>query len=302
MRDIDALRFVWREKPEDELLDYAMLVHLFGKVDSPCISNWSIKKAADNVSLDAKFAINSNFYMDDFLKSMSNENDLVKLVREVISVLNSCGFRLNKFISNSTFVLESLPKTKTSSKYVNLDLNSLISERTSGLIWNIENDTFTFKPVIKDLPNTKRGILSIVSSVFDPLGILNPSLIEAKYIIQQLWREKIDWNKPTPTYLNKRWNLSKHEMNSISTISVPRWFGFHSSLTNEIELHIYCDASQIAYGAVAYLRCLEENANQYSVRFVLSKSRLTPMKDRTLTIPKLESQAAMLATRLKVSV
>ena len=91
-------------------------------------------------------------------------------------------------------------------------------------------------------------------------------------------------------------------MNSISTISVPRWFGFHSSLTNEIELHIYCDTSQIAYGAVACLRCLEENANQYSVSFVLSKSRLTPMKGRTLTIPRLELQAAVLATRLKVSV
>ena len=91
-------------------------------------------------------------------------------------------------------------------------------------------------------------------------------------------------------------------MNSISIISVPRWFGFHPSLTNKIELHIYCDASEIAYGAVAYLRCLEENANQYSVSFVLSKSRLTPMKDRTLTILKLELQAAVLATRLEVSV
>ena len=86
--DIDVLRFAWREKPEDELLDYAMLVHLFRKVDSPCIANWSIRKAADNASPDAKFAINSNFYTDDFLKSMSNENELVKLVREVISVLN----------------------------------------------------------------------------------------------------------------------------------------------------------------------------------------------------------------------
>ena len=93
-------------------------------------------------------------------------------MRAAISVLNSCGFRLNKFISNSAFVLESLPKTEISSKYVNLDLNSLISERTLGLIWNIGNDTFTFKPVIKHLADTKRGILSNVSSVFDPLGIL----------------------------------------------------------------------------------------------------------------------------------
>ena len=136
--------------------------------------------------------------------SMSNENDLVKLVHEVVSVLNSCGFRLNKFISNSTFVLESLPKTEISSRYVNLDLNSLISERTLGLNWNIENNTFTFKTVIKGLPNTKRGISSIASSVFDPLGILTPGLIKAEYIIQQLWRERVDWDKPIRTYLNKR--------------------------------------------------------------------------------------------------
>ena len=98
-----------------------------------------------------------------------------------------------------TFVLEGLPTTEISSKHVNLDLNSLISERTLGLIWNIENDTFTFKPVIKDLKDTKRGILSIFFSVFDPLGILTPSLIEGKYIIQQLRRGKVDWDKPIPT-------------------------------------------------------------------------------------------------------
>ena len=126
-------------------------------------------------------------------------------MREVISVLNSCGFGLNKFISNSTFVLESLLKTEISSKYVNnLDLNSLISERTLGLIRNIENDTFTSKPVINDLTDTKRGIVSVLSSVFDPLGILTPSLIEAKHIIQELWRGKEDWDKPIPTYLNRR--------------------------------------------------------------------------------------------------
>ena len=187
--DIDALHFVWREKPEDQLLDYAMLVHLFGKVDSTWLANWSIKKAADNASPDANFAINSNFYMGDFLKTMSNENELVKLVREVVSVLNSCGFRLNKFISSSAFVLESSPKTEISSKYVNLDLNSLISERRLGLIWNIENDTFTFKPATEDLPDTKRGILSIVSSVFEPLDIDPKDAFTGNYLSAQKTRK-----------------------------------------------------------------------------------------------------------------
>ena len=64
--DIDALRFVWREKPEDELLDYAILAHLLVKVDPPFIANWSIKKAADNASPDAKLAINNNFLYGRF--------------------------------------------------------------------------------------------------------------------------------------------------------------------------------------------------------------------------------------------
>ena len=37
--DRDALSFVWREKPADELLDYAILVHLFGKDGSTCIAS-----------------------------------------------------------------------------------------------------------------------------------------------------------------------------------------------------------------------------------------------------------------------
>ena len=298
-KDIDALRFVWRNNPEEEISDHAMLRHIMGKVDSVCIANWCVKKSAEKSPPKIKSTVNKNFYMDDFLKSLSNENDLIKLVSGVIATLKSCSFRLTKFVSNSVKVLEHLPVTEISPKYVKLDLNSLTSDRALGLIWSIENDTFTFKPVSKVLPNTKRGILSIVSSTFDPLGILTPSLIEAKYIIQQLWKEKIDWDENIPQNLEQRWELWKQEMNNISTISIPRWFGFDKTNSNTIELNVFSDASKIAYGAVAYLKCIEQNQDQNRICFLLSKSRLAPIKDKHLTIPKLELQAAVLATRLK---
>ena len=47
-------------------------------------------------------------------------------------------------------------------------------------------DTFIFKPIKKDIPVTKRGILSLFPSIFDPLGILAPSVLETKLIIQDL--------------------------------------------------------------------------------------------------------------------
>ena len=59
------------------------------------------------------------------------------------------------------------------------------------MIWNINQDKITFKPIMKDYPNIKRGNLSFVSSVFDPLGVLMPSLLERKLIIQELWKLKI---------------------------------------------------------------------------------------------------------------
>ena len=64
---------------------------------------------------------------------------------------------------------------------------------------------------------------------------------------------------------------------------------------NESYLNSICE-----YRAVVYLRCLKNT--QINILFTLSRSRLTTIKGKTLTIPKLELHATTLATRLKVSV
>ena len=72
------------------------------------------------------------------------------------------------------------------------------------MIWNINQDTLTFEPVTREYPNTKRGILSLISLVFDPLGILTPSLLEPKLIIQELQKLKIDWDSKIPFEIETR--------------------------------------------------------------------------------------------------
>ena len=42
--------------------------------------------------------------------------------------------------------------------------------------------------------NSKRGILSFTTSIFDPLGILTPFTLEPKLLIEELWSRKIDWD------------------------------------------------------------------------------------------------------------
>ena len=56
-----------------------------------------------------------------------------------------------------------------------------------GIMWNYKKDTLNVKHIDKLYPNTKRVILSHISFIFDPLGLLVPFLLERKLIIQQLW-------------------------------------------------------------------------------------------------------------------
>ena len=110
-KDVDSLRFLWRGNPENLLLDCQMKRHLFGKVDSPYSENWVLRKSGEDSTEDMKFVLNNNFYMDDYLKSMSNEKDLISLTCKIVPVLKCHCFNLKKFISNSETVLQSLPQS-----------------------------------------------------------------------------------------------------------------------------------------------------------------------------------------------
>ena len=78
------------------------------------------------------------------------------------------------------------------------------------------------------------------------------------------------------------------------------WYGFHDNNTNVIELHVFADASSVAYGATAYFRSVSNN--NAATMFILAKSRLVPLKERFLAKPKLELQAAVIAARIKETV
>ena len=95
-KDVDSLRSLWRNNPENPLLDSQMDVHLFGKVHCPCIANWALRKSGEDATKDLKFVLNNNFYMDDYLKSMLNEKELISLTCKVVSVLKFHGFNLKK--------------------------------------------------------------------------------------------------------------------------------------------------------------------------------------------------------------
>ena len=190
-KDRDALRFLWRENSNEVVSDYKMNVHLFGKNDSPCVANFALKKAGadkkDIINPSVVTSIDQDFYMDDFLKSDNSEEHLTRITKTIISVLKESGFRLTKFVSNNQDILNQLPETEILNKKAIAEQSDQEStHKALGILWNVKTDELRIKFSDKTFLNTKHGLLSLLCSIFDPLGIVSPCLIEPRLIIQEL--------------------------------------------------------------------------------------------------------------------
>ena len=193
-RDTDSLRFLWWPGSIDDLPeDYKMLVHIFGAKSSPCCANKALNRTAqDNKETypsEVVKTVHRNFYIDDVLKSVPSTEQAIRLTSGLTELLKEGGFRLTKFASNSREVLQSIPPELRAKSTLDLDLDRLPLERALGVYWDAQSDTFKFKAVQAGKPPTKRGVLSVVSSLFDPLGFLSPFVFSAKILLQELWRD-----------------------------------------------------------------------------------------------------------------
>ena len=186
--DVDALRFLWY--PDSDLSrdpeEFHMSVHLFGGGWTAGCANFGLlRMARDNGSefhTSVSSTVTKNFYVDDCLKSVKSQDEAIDLVNELQRLLRRGGFNLTKWIYNSRAVLENTPQSDRAKEVKDLDLSHdvLPVERALGVHWNVERDEFVFKIQVKDKPLTRRGLLSIVSSIYDPLGFTAPFVLSAK--------------------------------------------------------------------------------------------------------------------------
>ena len=301
--DRDALRFLWwrDNNPTKDILTYRMTTHLFGGVWSPSCANFALKRCAadntDSYSCETISTVGKNFYVDDCLKSTESEQHAVQLAADLSRLLNEGGFHLTKWISNSREVLKTIPEKEHAKGVPSLDLDrNLPVERALGSVWDVETDCFGFDVTLRDKPNTKRGMLSLISSVYDPLGLVGPFVIRGKILFQMLCRRKVGWDEEIPDDVGDQWGRWVADLPSIGNLRVPRCLkpGFLEPPVT-IQLHHFSDASELGFGAMSYLRVVD-NANRIHCSLVMAKSRLAPIKP--VTIPRLELTAAVVSVDL----
>ena len=135
---------------------------------------------------------------------------------------------------------------------------------------------------------TKRDALQTSSLIYDPLGWATPVTIKAKILLQHIWQSKLSWDEPLPKDVGDTWTSILADLNELPKLTVPR--PYFKQRPDACNMFVFSDASTKAYGAVVYL------SYQDQVTLVMSKSRVAPTK--SITLPKLELMAAVMATRL----
>jgi len=178
-----------------------MTVHLFGGGSSPGCSNFSLTCTAEDdeneFGVKAAEMVKKNFYVDDLLKSLPTEEHAIQVIHDVKNMCAKGGFKLTKFVSNSRRVIMSVLPEDRAKEIKGLDLGQgkLPIERTLGVHWCVESDTFKFWIEMRDQPCTRGGMLSTISSVYDPLGFIAPVILVGKQILQEICHGR-SWDEP----------------------------------------------------------------------------------------------------------
>ncbi|XP_035232507.1 uncharacterized protein LOC118204282 [Stegodyphus dumicola] len=234
-------------------------------------------------------------YVDDFISGADNVSDAFEISTQATSIMSQASMVLRKWTTNDNTLMQFWTREGFDTQP---QVNTI---KVLGLSWNPAEDCLILgkQSLVDSLSkneSTKRFLLRTIGRIFDPLGLLSPFTIRAKFILQVLWMKKISWDEEIPVDLQKIWLQWCSEVLDLSELRVPRNvlnLNIQES-TDILELHCFCDASQKAYGAAIYARVVKDN--NIEVNLLVSKSRVTQL--RKITLPRLELLGALLAARL----
>ncbi|XP_055522948.1 uncharacterized protein LOC129717128 [Wyeomyia smithii] len=304
-RDTPLQRIIWRNSPEDPLDTYELKTVTYGTASAPFLATRVLQKLADdeqNNFPEAASVLRKDFYVDDLFSGSSTETDAITLRNELETILARGGFQLRKWASNKPAVLADIPiEDRAIQQSVDLDRDQCI--KTLGIHWEPTTDILKYNVKLpkpdSTVALTKRIALSYIAQLFDPLGLVGPVVTTAKLFMQALWTLKDEhgsiwsWDRELPSTLQNRWTVYHTQLPLLNQLNINR-FALCLNWAS-VQLHLFSDASELAYGACAYLRS-ENSAGHVNVALLTAKSRVAPLEKRS--IPRLELCGALLAAEL----
>lgn len=290
-------QILWRFDPSHPLETYSLNTVTYGTTAASFLATRCLIQLAEDSSHDfpeASKMISKDFYIDDLLTGSDSIPELVKRCQEITQILANGCLPLRKWVSNDPSVLEGIQSTISSSDSA-FNFGPSDSSKILGLQWLPKLDSLQYAIAPSTMPKTvtKRIILSGISRIFDPLGLLSASTILIKMLMQHLWLERLDWDQSVPLDICTKWLSFRDQLCELSGLTIPR----HaiSKDSHKVELHGFSDASESAYGAAIYVRSVDQNG-EVLVHLLCARSKVAPLKK--ISVPRLELCGAVILSRL----
>ncbi|XP_011860341.1 PREDICTED: uncharacterized protein LOC105557650 [Vollenhovia emeryi] len=288
-------RILWRDDPENDIDTYELLTIIYGTSSASYLATRTLNHHADQYASRYPIgsrAVKRSFYVDDFLSGADTLQEAMVLRDELIELLKLGSFELSKWASNCPELLQNIRDRDSESIALHDETDSSILD----IHWNHIEDAlhFAYDSTSSSGTVSKRAILSEVSRLFDPLGLLGPVIVIAKLILQNLWKAGIHWDESVPQELHTSWLKLKSQLPVVNQLQITRCIKFHPD-PQFAQLHGFCDASQNAYGACIYVHTKLETG-EYRSELLCSKSCVAPLK--AVSLPRLELLAAVLLAQL----
>ena len=298
-RDRPYLRLFYREGPGQELRVYQFTVHAFGLASSPCVAITCVKLHAKHHASQwplAEAAIRCTSMVDDIWFTSDSLSELRLSIIQVQELMRSMHIEVHKWGSNWPPLLEGIPAEKRA-KVITLKDPDREVIKALGLVWDAEKDVFLFPQGPPDLqPWTLRSMTSSAAKLFDPLGLISPTTLPAKLLIQHAWRYQDGWDDSVPEELGKKMSLYCRNQTQLQQVASPRHLGGHEG---QGRLVIFTDASSMAQAAAGYW--VSNKAGLLDSNLVASKVKVTGLRQHE-SIGRLELVAAVMGVILAVRI
>ena len=197
------------------------------------------------------------------------------------------GFILTKFVSNADGItsVRKFEDCETASSPITEICNG--AEQSSyifGLKWDHVKYTLVVSRGVDrrlDKAITQRSVLSFVSSVFDPVGLVAPYTVEARPLPKD--QGPTLGRRIAGRHIDKflEWHSG---LALLGQLTIPRCY--FTEQVDQIELDMFCDSSQDVFCEVGFLRARLSKSHKTQTSFIYNKVHVMPMK--ALSIPKLE--------------
>ena len=169
-------------------------------------------------------------------------------VIKIKKFIGKYGFNLTEIVSNSIDIVQYFDDVR-SAEYQQ-------EERALGVAWNATRDEFSFTLSSKycRVPRWKI-VLTVVASIFDPLGLISLLMHQGKRIFQISLKNYKFWATPISAELHESRKERISAVQAIVKYHVPHCLKYCDD-TFRSDFQIFCDGCEIANDAVAYLRCV----------------------------------------------